>query len=492
MRKTLTMKLGLLPVALLAGCAWLEPKLERPEIVPPAQYTSAGMSTGLAFVNPAEAGSWQVAQSRIAEPRGDWWTMYNDPQLDQVMQEALANSPSLQVMAARVKQARAEAGLADSQLWPQIYGEGSITRRRLSPGDIQQPDSSRIKPQTLNSVGLNASYELDLFGRLTGDARQARFASLAQEDLYESAKLSLQADVVSAYFAARTAGTVLNDISESLSLGEKSLQLAKRMYDLGDIPSQTYQQRVADLMNLRNDALDIQRQRLAANNQLALLLGKVPGSVVISDTIVLRDLPPLVPAGVPAAVLERRPDIAAAQNQLASANAGIGAARAAFFPRISLTGNGGYAAQDMSNLFKSSTQFWAWGPTLQLPIFQGATNLSNLRRSKGVYEEAVANYKQQVLSAFSEVDNALNAHRITLEQAAGQAQAMTELDKTAAMAKRQREVGDMSLGDYYATEQQALVGRINAQQTLLGAYQASAELVRALGGSWTASDTVVR
>lgn len=481
-----------LPVALLAGCSWLEPKLDTPKIVPPAEFMGSGVSSTLGFVNPAETGSWEVAKSRIAEPRGNWWETYKDTQLNQLMGEALANSPNLQVMAARVKQARAEAGIASSALFPLVYADGSITRQRMAPGELQQADSTRMSPRTLNRVGLNASYELDLFGRVTGEARQARFASLAQEDLYESTKLSLQADVVSAYFAARTAGTVLNDISESLSLGEKSLKLAKRMHELGDIPSQTYQQQVADLMNLRNDALDIQRQRLAANNQLALLLGKVPGSVTISDTSTLSELPPQIPAGVPASVLERRPDIAAAQHQLASANAGIGAARAAFFPSISLTGNGGYAAEDMGNLFKSTTQFWAWGPTVQLPIFQGATNINNLRRSKGVYEEAVANYKQQVLSAFTDVDNALTAHRITLEQASGQTQAMAELDKTAAMAARQYEVGDMSLSDYYATQQQALVGRINAQQTLLGAYQASAELVRALGGSWTTSDTVVR
>lgn len=480
-------------LALLAGCAWLEPKLSLPKIVPPAQFMGGGVSgtvAPLAFVSSSETGSWKLAEARVAEPRGNWWEMYEDAQLNGLMAEALANNPNLQVMAARVKQARAQAGLANSQLFPLFYGDAGIRRSKLAPGDIQQPDSAVVKPMTINSVGLNGSYELDMFGRITGEARQARFASLAQRDLYESTKLSLQADVVQAYFAVRTSGAVLNDISETLALGEQSLKLAKRQHELGDISSQSYQARVAQLMDLRNDALDIQRQKLGAMNQLALLLGQVPGSVVLSDTSAIGQLPPMVPAGVPATLLERRPDVAAAQNQLAAANASIGAARAAFFPQISITGNAGYAAQDMSNLFKSSTSTWAFGPTLTLPIFQGATNLSNLRLSWGVYEEAVAAYKQQVLAAFADVDDALAAHRISMEQASGQQQAAAELDKTASMAARQYEVGDMGQIDYNATRQEVLIGRINAQQTLLNAYTASAQLVRALGGSWDASVTV--
>ncbi|RYG61443.1 MAG: efflux transporter outer membrane subunit [Alphaproteobacteria bacterium] len=478
-------KIALLGVgALMAGCSWLEPRLTLPKFMVPDSYNAAGQSTPLDFVNPSETGSWQVAEARVAEPRGNWWEIYNDPQLNELMQQALVESPNLQVMAARVKQARAQAGLAESALWPMIYGDASVTRQRLAPGELQQSDNATSKPLTTHRVGLTASYELDLFGRLTGDARQARFASLAQEDLYESTKLSLQADVVQAYFAARTAGVVLADISETLTLGEKSLKLSRRMHELGDISSQQYQQNVADLMTLRNDALDVQRQRLAASNQLALLLGKMPGSVVISDTTALQTLPPMIPAGVPASLLERRPDVAAAQNQLKSANAGIGAARAAFFPRIELTGMGGYAAQDMSNLFKSNTASWSVGPALTLPIFQGATNLSNLRRSWGLYEESVAAYKQQVLAAFADVDDALAGHRITLEQASGQQQARIELDKTSAMAERQLELGDIGVADYNQIRQQALIGRINEQQTLYNAYAASAQLVRALGGGW--------
>lgn len=478
-----TMNYGLLlMLPMLASCAWLEPKLEMPKFFTPKDYTVTNPSNTLAFVAPAETGSWQLAQPRLAEPRGNWWEIYNDVQLNDIMGQAMANSPSLQVMVARVKQARAQAGLATSALFPILYADGGINRQKMAPADIQQPDSNKVSPRTTYSAGLGASYELDLFGRLTGEARQARFASLAQEDLLESTKLSLQADVVQAYFAARASAAVMADISETLSLGERNLAITKRQYEVGDIPTQTYQQTLANLMTLRNDALNVQQQAVASNNRLAYLLGKMPGSVVLSNTAPLDSLPPLVPAGVPASVLERRPDIAAAQNQLAAANAGIGAARAAFFPSISLTGNYGYAAQDASNLFKSSTSTWAFGPTVTVPIFQGATNLSRLRNNWGVYEEAVATYKDQVLNAFRDVDDALATHRISLEQASGQQQAAAELGKTSAMATRQYELGDISQPEYITIKQQELVARVNGQQALLNAYTASAQLVRAMGG----------
>lgn len=478
-----TLTIASLPL-LLASCAWLEPKLTLPKIAPPAEFNGGGVSSTMGFISPTEVGSWQVAQARVAEPRGNWWEIYNDPQLNALMDDALANSPSLQVMAARVKQARAQAGIADSAFYPLVYADGGVNRQKLAPANLQQSDNTHFKPITTYNVGLNASYEIDLFGRISGESRQARFQSIAQKDLYESAKLSLQADVVQAYFATRTNSAVLADISETLSLAETNLALTKKQYDIGDISSQNYQQTVADLMNLRNDALSIQQQRMAAQNRLNLLLGKMPGSVVVSDTSPLTALPPMIPAGVPASLLQRRPDVAAAENQLAAANASIGVARAAFFPSISLTGNAGYAAQDASNLFKSNTSTWAVGPTVTLPIFQGATNLNNLRLSWGVYEEGVANYKQQVLAAFSDVDDALNAHRISMEQASGQEQAAAELEKTLAMAEKQYQIGDISQLELITAKQQTLATRINAQQALLNAYTASAQLVRALGGGW--------
>lgn len=480
--KTLRVSL-LASLPLLAGCAWLEPSMKLPKLHAPDHYTTSTSNT-MPFMAPSEAGSWEVAKARVAEPRGNWWEMYNDSQLNSLMQDALANSPDLQIMAARVKQARAQAGIAESDLYPTIYADGGVTRQKLAPSDLQQPDTAHFKPLTSYNVGLGASYEIDLFGQLAGTARQARFQSIAQKDLYESTKLSLQADVAQAYFAARASAAELADVSETLSLGERNLALTKRQYELGDISSQTYQQTLADLMSLRNNALSLQQQQVAAQNSIATLLGKMPGSVVISDTSPLTGLPPMIPADVPASLLERRPDVAAAENQLAAANASIGVARAAFFPSISLTGTAGYAARDVGNLFKSNTSTWSVGPAITLPIFQGATNINNLRLSWGVYEEGVATYKQQVLAAFSDVDNALTAHRVSLEQASGQQQAVEQLNKTAAMAEQQYAVGDISQQDLIAAKQQALSARITGQQALYTAYDASAQLMRALGGSW--------
>lgn len=482
--------LSLLP--LLAGCSWLEPKLVMPEFIVPKEYTPLNVSDTLAFVSPSEvvsgsAVTWKLAQNRVAEPRGNWWEMYNDAELNDLMVQAMQDNPSLQVMAARVKQARAAAGLANSQLFPLIYGTGSVTREKMAGAEQFQSDNTKLSAQTTYKAMLNGSYELDLFGRLSGEAKSARLSHLATKDLYESTKLSLQADVVQAYYAVKASHAAKKAMDATLDLGKKNLDLVKRQLELGDISQQSYRSQEAALLELRNNALTLQQQVVAVQNRLALLVGKTPGSVVVGGDAPLASLPPMIPADVPATVLERRPDVAAAQKQLASANAGIGAARAAFFPQISITGRAGYAAQDFSNLFQSNTSTWSFGPAVTLPIFQGATNLSNLRRSWGVYEEAVAIYKEQVLGALGDVDDALTTHRITLEQADGQQQAAAQLAANAVAAQRQYDVGDVGLADLYAAQQQALVAQMDGQQALLDAYTASAQLVRALGGGWVSS-----
>ncbi|HEX2859065.1 MAG TPA: efflux transporter outer membrane subunit [Alphaproteobacteria bacterium] len=477
-----------LVAAALSGCAWLEPSFKLPSFSVPQQ---AEASPAL-FVSPTVVGNWQVANPSPAQPRGEWWLMYNDTELNGYMSQALGNNPSLQVMAARVKQARANSSLASSQYFPQISANAGVSRGRTAPAQAGLPDSAKTPTTTIYQTGLAASYELDLFGRISGEARTAKFEALATRDLYESARLALQADVANAWFTLRAANTVQNAIAESLLLGEEGLVLARQQYEVGDISSQDYQAASANLIALRNNALTVAQQRAAAQNQLATLIGQPAIGFNASSTQPLSALPPLVPAGVPSTVLERRPDVAAAEHQLAAANANIGAARAAFFPSLTLTANGGFASQNMGNLFNWNSNTWALGPLVTLPIFQGGALFANLRFSKAKYEEAVATYKAQVLEAFRDVADSLNAHRTTLEQAAGQQQAYEALERSAISSKQQLNVGDISKPEYIAARQIALSAQIDQQQALLNAYTASTQLVRALGGGFDTSATTAK
>lgn len=467
---------------LFAGCAWFEPSFTTPTTEVPAALGSESL-----FVSPTIAGSWQMAETKAAEPRGTWWEMYDDAQLNSLITEALAHNPNLQVMAARVAASRAQAGLAESDLYPHLTADGNITRSRSAPaqrGLADTASSAQTQAQTLYHAGLGASYEVDLFGRIRGDSRAAGFNVLAAQDLYESSKLALQADVARAYFTLRTTTGMADAISETLILGERKLAIVRKQLAVGDIADADYQRAVADLMTIRTNALTIQQSNVQARNQLTALLGHAPASLAISSSVPVAALPPLIPADVSSSILQRRPDIAAAIHQLQAANADIGAARAAFFPRINLTANGGYTAREVSNLFSWNTATWAFGPTVTLPFFDIPALRSNLRLHWAVYEGAVATYQGQVVNAFREVDDALTAHRLTLEQASGQQQALAAMETAARAAERQYAVGDIALTDTLTARQSMLLARLNALQAQQNAYTASTQLIRALGGGW--------
>jgi multidrug efflux system outer membrane protein len=484
MKNLLLLTTTVLAAGALSGCAWLEPHFKLPGFGGDENVQAS--SAPAPFVSPTVVGSWQVAQPRVAEPRGNWWEMYNDPQLNDLMAQAAANNTNLQVMAARVKQARALASEANSSFFPTVDATAGATRQRTSPASFGFAGSATAF--TLYQAGLDASYEFDLFGRISGESRNAKFQELAQEDLYQSAKLAMQADVVNAWYGLRAASAAQAAADESLKLGEEALALVKKRYDVGDISNAEFQQASANLLSQRNSALNIAQQANQARNQLATLVGKPAPSFSISATAIT-ELPPVVPAGISSTVLQRRPDVAAAEHQLAAANARIGAARAAFFPSITLSGNAGFASTDLGNLFKWNNLTWAAGPAISLPIFQGGALLDNLRYSKGQYEEAVATYKGQVLSAFQDTANGLDGQRTATEQAAGQQQAYAALAKSTAASKAQYDTGDISKLDYISARQTLLNAQISEQQSLLNAYTASTALIRALGGGYGVSDT---
>ncbi len=484
MKNLQSLTLAILAATSLSACAWLEPSFKLPGFGGDENTQAAG--TPAPFVSPTVVGSWQVAQPRVAEPRGNWWEMYNDPQLNDLMAQATANNPNLQVMAARVKQARALVSEANSRFFPTVDATADVTRQRTSPASFGFGGSASTF--TLYQTGLNASYELDLFGRISGEARTARFQELAQEDLYQSAKLAMQADMVNAWYGLRAANAAQSAAEESLKLGEEALALVKKRYEVGDISNAEFQQASANLLNQRNSALSIAQQRSQTQNQLATLIGK-PSTAFGISTTAIADLPPMVPADISSSVLQRRPDVAAAEHQLAAANANIGVARGAFFPSISLSANGGFASTQLSNLFKWNNVTWAAGPALSLPIFQSGALFANLRNAKAQYEEAVAAYKGQVLTAFQDTANGLDGQRTATEQAAGQQQAYAALAKSAEASKAQYDTGDISKLDYISARQTLLNAQISEQQGLLNAYTASTALIRALGGGYGVSDT---
>jgi multidrug efflux system outer membrane protein len=344
-----------------------------------------------------------------------------------------------------------------------------------------------VSPQTVYKARAFASYELDLFGRVASSVNAARADTQAAEDLYRSVQLALQADTAQAYFALRTLDSERELLNATIKLREDALSLLKKRYDAGETTDLDPARAEAELGTARADLAGIERRRANQEHALAVLTGVPPAQFTLAarpfDTA-----PVAVPAGLPSELLERRPDIAAAERQMAAANARIGVAKAAFFPRISLTALFGFESADLSNLFKWSSRTWMLGPligtTVAQTVFDGGRNSSNLAGARAAHEETVASYRQTVLVAFREVEDSLADVRWLSQQG-------TALDGALAGARRAQRISrsryDAGAVDYLTVidaDRTVLQSQREANQVAGLRAAATVSLVRSLGGGW--------
>lgn len=445
-------------------------------------------ATSVAAVGPdyqrpevASAVAWKQAAPAGTLPRGDWWKLYGDATLDDLEVRALTANPSLHAAAARVEQARAAAGLARSAYLPGVALGASTDRARTS----RTTDNLLPVAETGTFRGvLDLSWEIDLFGRVRRLNEGARADGAASAADFENVRLALTAEVASTYFSLRALDRETALVADGVGLRRRALELVTSRHKIGAATDFDVARSEAELASTEAEAAALANRRAALQNALAVLLGAPAPSFVLPPPGAQRSLPPAIPAGLPSELLERRPDIAAAEAALAAANARIGVAKAAFFPAISLTGSAGYASGDIDRLFNSDSRLWSIGPSLYLPIFQGGRNRANLARSRAAYEESVAVFRQRVLVAFREVQDALTATQLLADQAVAQ-------DRAAAAARRAGELAqkryDAGFVNYFEV--------IDAQRTVLAAERASTQLgaqqlvnsvalVKALGGGW--------
>ncbi|MES2697893.1 MAG: efflux transporter outer membrane subunit [Verrucomicrobiota bacterium] len=431
-----------------------------------------------------DIAAWKKAEPADTLARGEWWKLFADPALDDLIGRALANNQDLRAAAARVEQARAAAGLARSAYWPQLAANGSITREQTSD------TVGNVQPNTLTTTyraPLVASWEIDLFGRVRHLTASARADAEAVAATFESVRLTLTSDVAASYFTLRALDHELALVRGGVALRSRARELAQARLTNGTAAELDVARADAELASAEAESAAVANRRAALANSLAVLTGvPAPGFELPTRETQLA-LPPVVPAGLPAALLERRPDIAAAERALAAANSRIGVARAAFFPAISLTGSAGFASAEVDGLFKADSRIWSIGPSLYLPIFQGGRNRANLARSRAAHEESVAQFRQRVLVAFQEVQDALTAGRLLTEQSAAQERALTAARRATTLAQTRYDAGFVSFLEV-----------IDAQRTSLATERASAQLaalrlntavalIKALGGGWHAA-----
>lgn len=449
------------------------PDYQRPEIKSPDAYRDAA----------GDAALWRTAKPADDWARGEWWSAFHDATLDQLERDALAANLDLQAAAARVEQARAIAGISRANYWPQISASPSLTRERTSR------TTENVQPDTLTTTyraPLEANWELDLFGRVRRLSERARADAAASAATFESVRLALTADVAVNYFSLRALDRERAIVESTVALRRKALDLVTARVRSGSAADLDAARAENELASTEVEASVLANERAKLQNALALLVGR-PASAfdLAADANAVAVTPPAVPAGLPSQLLERRPDIAAAERTLAGANARIGVAKAAFFPAISLTGSAGYASGDIDRLFNSDSRLWSIGPSVYLPIFQGGRNRANLARSRAAFEEAVAVYRQRVLVAFREVQDAISATRYLNEQAVAQERALVSAQRAVTLAQRRYDAGFVSYLEVIDTQRTSLANERASVQLAAQRLNASVALIKALGGGWT-------
>lgn len=472
--------LSLLVAALvLAGCS-TAPEVPKPELNVPQSYKESAEVQAA-----AERGQWKLAQPAEGQDRGAWWTAFGDAQLNELEQQAAQASPTLAAAAARVKAARATVRGSEADRIPQVNLNAGVTRTKLSAADAGVPEGTNVSPATISRANLSASYEVDLFGRVSNNIDAAKADAQATEATYRSVLLALQADVAQTYYQLRTLDAGVDILDRTVALRQDTLQLTEKRFASGDLGELDVARARTDVETAKAEATALRGDRARTEHALALLLGQNPSAYSFKPAPLPLDATvPYVPAGLPSSLLERRPDVAAAQAQMMAATARVGLARSAMFPDLSLTATGGYAALGLSDLFKWSTRYWLASALLSMPIIDGGRNRANVSRAESALEENVANYRSSVLSAFGDVEDKLS----NLSSVRGQTEA---LDRAVVSARRAYELADKRYRageDSYLTlidtQRQLLNIELKAMQ-LRGAWAVSTVgLIRSLGGGW--------
>jgi multidrug efflux system outer membrane protein len=474
----------LVAALLLTACG--APVFKQPTIDTPAAFKESRDAAGEVRTAP-DGSSWKEGRPAEQQPRGEWWLAFDDPALTALVEEASRNNANLAQAAARVRQARAIAGIAGADRVPQLGLNVGAQRGRLAPLQAGKPLDAPLAPQTSYSANLGASYEVDLFGRVSSNVSAARSDVAASEADYRSVLLALQADVAQQYFRLRATDAELDTVARTVRLREESVKLNQRRFDLGDIGEVDLSRAKTELASTRADAIGLQRQRTTAEHALAVLLGKPAAAFTLGPS----PLPatarmPSIPAGLPSSLLERRPDIAAALRTMEASNARIGVARAAMFPALTLNASGGGVGDTVADVFAWNSRSWLLGALLSAPLIDGGRNEARVARSEAAFEESVAAYRQSVLAAFAEVEDSLAGLRILAAQAARTDEALVSARRTADLAQKLYDAGRSSYLELLDAQRNLAAVERGAVQLRGSQAMTTVALIRALGGGWDA------
>ena len=457
-------------LAALSACS-LSPRYQRPSV--PAATDSY-----------KEAGEWKLATPADATARGRWWTMYQDRELDELEAQVTDANQSLRAALARLDQARAQTRMARAAWFPTLTAQANATRSQTS---LNSSTYTPGRPPVGNvfTAGADLSYELDVFGRVRNTVAGARASEQASAGDVAALDLSVRAELASDYFTLRGLDIEQQLLDHTVTEYARALQLTQNLYHGGAAAIADVQQAQAQLESARTQAEETRLRRAQTEHAIAVLVGRQPADLSIHARTEGDDLPvPQVAPGLPSELLERRPDVAAAERRVAAANAGIGVARAAYFPVFSLLGTAGMESTTASNWISAPSRFWSVGPQALMTLFDAGLHSAQSAAAHAAYDEQVANYRGTVLTAYQDVEDNLAALRQLQRESVSQAAAVTATQGALDQANLRYKGGLVTYLEVVSTENAALAAHLAAVDISIRRTNATVLLVKALGGDW--------
>jgi outer membrane protein, multidrug efflux system len=453
-----------------SGCA-LGPNYQRPQVPTPPSWRE---------ISPAEADS--LANT-------PWWVLFDDPQLQELIRAALAENKDLKIAVERVEEARARYGFTKADVWPQVDANATAGRLRFNGGSLvhtPEGDTNPAQPTETSIYALNASvsWELDFFGRVRRATEAQKALFLGTEEARRSAVLTLVADVAQAYFELRDFDRRLDIATRTIESRRQSVQLAKDRFEGGLTGEMDFRQGEAELHRVLAVVADLQRLVAMKENQLSVLLGRNPGDILRGRAVEEQKVPAAVPAGLPSALLDRRPDLREAEQTLAAATANIGQAKAMLFPRIALTGAWGFTSTELDTLFDGPSKSWNIIGNLVQPLFNAGKNKRRVEITESQQRQTLYSYERAILQAFRETDDALVGFRRTGEQRKAQADRVLAERKVLELAELRYRGGVSAYLEVLDAQRSLFGAELDEAETIGSNLVSLVRLYKALGGGW--------
>ena len=481
--RPLPLRLLLLSLPLLLAACTAGPDYVRPGIDTPAAFKAIE--------------GWKLAQPQDAAVRAAWWQAYGDPLLDSLVDQVSISNQTLALAEANFRQARALVQAGRAGYYPTLGTNLTSTRSSARNSSGQSTEilgtgipattnnsTSAAGPTTRNTLNLDATWELDLWGRVQRTVEAQRAGAQASASDLASIRLSAQAQLAQNYFSLRSLDTQQQLLDRTLADYQRSVDLTQNQYDAGIVAKSNLILAQTQLKTTQAQALDLGVQRAQLEHAIALLIGKAPANFSISKAQLVAVVP-AIPLTMPSDLLERRPDIAAAERRMQAANAQIGVAKAAYFPKLSLSATGGAQSSGFADLLSLPNKFWSLGPALAATIFDGGARQAQVAQASAAYDGTVAAYRQSILVGFQEVEDNLAALRILEQEAIVQDEAVVLARRSVELTTNQYKAGIVTYLNVIQVQATALSNERAALDVLNRRLTASVLLVKALGGGWT-------